>query len=54
MNEFTQVYRHFSGAQNQDSQQISCTFCAFNRDGLGTLSIDEFLSAICIINHTIP
>jgi Ca2+-binding EF-hand superfamily protein len=58
MKEFANVYHHFPGAQNQDpqymQQQIPRIFRTFDRDGSGTLSFDEFLSAIIMMNRTMP
>jgi Ca2+-binding EF-hand superfamily protein len=58
MKEFANVYHHFPGAQNQEpqymQQQIPRIFRTFDRDNSGTLSFDEFLSAIIMMNRTMP
>jgi Ca2+-binding EF-hand superfamily protein len=55
MNEFANLYRHFPGAQQQDSQymqqQLPRIFRTFDRDGSGALTFDEFLSAVVMMNQ---
>ncbi|CAF3454428.1 unnamed protein product [Rotaria sp. Silwood1] len=56
MNEFVNVYtRLFGQERHQDLQQQTVrAFETFDRDRSGTLSIDEFLNAIVMMNHDIP
>ncbi|CAF1262571.1 unnamed protein product [Rotaria sordida] len=58
MKEFSKLYSRFPGAQRQDSRymeaQIPRIFRTFDRDGTGTLSFDEFLSGVVMMNHDTP
>src|SRR2546430_14793876 len=57
MQEFSRLYNRFQGAQQQDPRymehQIPRIFRTFDRDGSGTLSFDEFLSAVVMMNHDV-
>ncbi|CAF0738051.1 unnamed protein product [Adineta steineri] len=56
--EFIRFYTHFPGIEMQDThninQQARRIFQAFDRDNTNTLSFDEFLNVIVLINHTMP
>ncbi|CAF1442137.1 unnamed protein product [Adineta ricciae] len=56
--EFMNFYSRFPGAQQQDprymQQQIPRIYRTFDRDNSGTLSFDEFLSAVVMMNHNVP
>ena len=58
MQEFTQLYNRFPGASQQDprymQQQIQRVFRTFDRDNSGALSFDEYLSAVVMMNHSVP
>ena len=56
MAEFANVYSRFPGARNEPNlqQQIPRIFQTFDRDNSGTLSFDEFLSAVTMLNHSVP
>ena len=56
MNEFANVYSRFPGAGNQQNlqQQIPRLFQTFDRDRSGSLSFDEFLNAVVMLNHNMP
>ncbi|UJR16286.1 hypothetical protein I4U23_003192 [Adineta vaga] len=54
-NEFANVYSQFAGGQNAVSpQQIDRIFRSFDRDNTGSLSFDEFLNAVTMLNHNMP
>lgn len=55
-NEFARVYiRLFGeGSMQNVQQQTNRIFQTFDRDRTGTLSFDEFLSAIVMMNHNVP
>ena len=54
--EFAKLYARFPGAQNQPNleQQVVRLFQTLDRDHTGTLSFDEFLSAVVMLNHDVP
>jgi len=56
MDEFAYVYSRFPGARQQGNlqQQIPRIFQALDRDHTGTLSFDEFLSGVVMLNHDMP
>ena len=56
MQEFANVYSRFPGARNQPNlqQQIPRIFQTFDRDRSGSLSFDEFLNAVVMMNHDMP
>jgi Ca2+-binding EF-hand superfamily protein len=58
MNEFIQLYSSLPIAQAQTpvrmKDQAVRIFRAFDRDHNGTLSFDEFLNAIVLMNHQTP
>lgn len=57
MNEFANVYSRFPGAaRNQGNlqRQIPRLFQTFDRDRTGSLSFDEFLDAVVMMNHDMP
>ncbi|CAF1346276.1 unnamed protein product [Rotaria magnacalcarata] len=58
MNEFGSWYSRFPGAQNLDprsmQQQIPRIFRTFDRDRSGALSFEEFLSAVVMMNCSVP
>lgn len=56
MNEFANVYIRLFGSRREQNlqQQIARIFRTFDRDNSGTLSFDEFLSGIVMMNHDVP
>lgn len=58
MNEFIVLYSRLPVARLQTPRQLYDQavriFRAFDRDGTGTLSFDEFLDAIVILNRNMP
>ncbi|CAF3892693.1 unnamed protein product [Rotaria sp. Silwood2] len=56
MNEFLNVYIRLFGEESQQDlqQQTVRAFETFDRDRSSTLSFDEFLNAIIMMNHDIP
>ena len=56
MNEFANVYSRFPGSKNQGNmeEQIRRVFQTFDRDRTGSLSFDEFLNGVVMMNHDMP
>lgn len=56
MNEFANVYSRFPGGRNSGNMenQIRRVFRTFDRDRTGSLSFDEFLDAVVMMNHDMP
>ncbi|UJR16285.1 hypothetical protein I4U23_003191 [Adineta vaga] len=58
MGDFIQLYARIPGIQMHDTgrmkEQASRIFRTFDRDNTNTLSFDEFLNVIVLVNNTIP
>lgn len=58
MNEFIRLYSRLPGTQMKDTNQLkeqaSRIFRTFDRDHTNTLSFDEFLNAVVLVNHNTP